>query len=126
MQPHQNQLQGQLPQAQLTQKTDPLSHLVRRRLALAPFCEALGRPASEALISILAADLPHAARLWAASIDFVSTVVVSLAEVVARGAHFVAAAARALVPAHIPPPGSDEASAPRRRPRRRPRLAPAP
>lgn len=80
----------------------PGCHLLRCRLAIAPFCEALGRPAADALTPILAADLPRAAWPY---IDFEMTVLVAQAEVVAHGTDFAAANVSALVPRARPSAG---------------------
>lgn len=105
-----------------TDATDSLALLLRCRRALAPFCEALGCAAPDALTTVSSAEHPRAARIWATYVGFVSTMVESQADIVARSTHFVAAAAGALVRAHLRK--ADETSAPRRRPRQRPRPVP--
>lgn len=85
------------------------------------FCGALGRPPAASLAAVFDSDLPHAARLWAAYVDFVSVAPASQGEVASRSLAFLDIATSALVRAHLRPPEGDDV--PRRRRARRPRPA---
>lgn len=104
---------------------DSLKHMATCQRALRVFFGALGRPPAASVAADLDGDLPHAARIWAAYVDFVSVVTASQDEVVSRGFAFLDVVAGALVRANLRP--SEDDSAPRRRARRpRPAVGAAP
>lgn len=105
--------------------SDDWKHFVQCEVAMTALCTAIGSPTMPTLAQILGAQPAPSARVFAAFSDFVSVSCATRGEVVARSPAFVAAAAAALIRAHIEAlAATDAANARRRQARPRPR-APA-